>query len=353
MEELKVGLVGCGHISQAHLRAFQKTKHCKVHGVFDLNEDLAAQRARTFGIDKVYDDLDVLIEECDVVDVCTPPQTHADIALKVIEAGKHLLIEKPLVVDVADWDRLAAALEMSRSEIAVVHNLKFTNAIQQAKRWLEAGRIGTLIRIERFFLTSPKDDRMLGRPHWSHALPGGRWFETLPHELYITHYFAGPSEVTHVSALHTSHAPEGAPADEVTITLQNEHCLTHIHYSGNCHLNKRQVTFIGTEGIIHVDILSDALWLSKLEDKVWKRPLGLTFLEASGRLVRAVPDRLGYLRDRMRKETPHARLIKAFDAYLAGAGPSPTPVEEIDFVVRNAERIGRAIDEQAERMVAS
>ena len=139
--ERSVGLVGCGVISVTHLAAWRKTT-ASVSGVFDISRDLAEKRARDFNVSIIYDDLDRLIDKSDIIDVCTPPHTHASIARKVIESGRHLLIEKPLVTSIEDWDNLLEAMSGSPSKIGVVHNLKYVSSVQQAKQWIDEGRIG-------------------------------------------------------------------------------------------------------------------------------------------------------------------------------------------------------------------
>jgi predicted dehydrogenase len=340
---LKVGLVGCGHIAGAHLAAWRKATHARVVGVCDVTAELAERRAREFSIDSTFRSLDEAIEQCDVIDVCTPPHTHADIAGKVLAANKHLLIEKPLVTSISDWHAIQAVRRTSA--LCVVHNLKFTHSVQQAKQWVEEGRIGEVIRMHRLFLTSPEDDRMLvGDKHWSHKLPGGRWFETLPHELYLTHMFAGPLALSSVTALRTSAAPPGAPADEVCIVLAGTRAISTVHYSASCSENRRSVEIFGTLGKIEIDVLSDSVTISSSDDGRWQRAVGVKNMETGHRLLQAIPDRLEYARRRVKKESPHAAIIGAFDEHLAGKGPPPTPIEEIDYVVQSCELIGRAID---------
>lgn len=341
--KLRVALIGCGHIAAAHLEAWRQATHSEVSGVFDVTRDLAEKRAREFGIARIHASLDEAIASADVLDVCTPPHTHADIAGKVLAAHKHLLIEKPVVTSVADWDALRSV--PTRGALCVVHNLKFTHAIQQAKEWVDEGRIGDVIRLHRLYLTSPADDRMLvGDKHWSHKLPGGRWFETLPHELYITHMFAGPLQLASVTALHTSAALPGAPADEVCIVLAGARAISTVHYSASCSENRRSIEIFGTKGKIEVDVLSDSVTIAAAHDGKWQRAVGLKNMETGQRLLQAVPDRIAYVKRRATKETPHAAVIHAFDAHLAGQGPTPTPLDEVDYVVRNCDLIGREID---------
>lgn len=347
MSKLKVGLVGCGHISAAHIKAWRKAENCEVTGVFDLSQELAQKRVKEFGIPTIYPTLEALIEASDVVDICTPPASHAKLALQAFKAGKHVLIEKPVVVEERDWDRIVEVLKTSPGKLGVVHNIKVCNAVQTAKRLIDEGRIGDLIRIDRQFLTHPRHDRMLtDQPHWSHDLPGGRWFETLPHELYLTHYFTGPSELVSVAANRTPAATGAVRGDEVTLLFRNDRCITTIHYSSNCHINRRNVTFTGTRGVIFVDILSDVWTLSTLVDSTLRRGVGLEYLNSLQRLTHAVPERVGYALRRLRNMTPHAKIIMQFADYLRGKAESPTPFDEVDYTIRNGYQVGRAIDAQ-------
>lgn len=348
MKRLKVGLVGCGHISATHLKAWSKAKTCFCHGVLDPDMALATRQARRFSVPRVFTELEELIAECDVVDVCSPPHTHADIAIKVLEANRHLVIEKPLVIELSDWERISALQAASAATITVIHNQKYLRSMRRAKRWVDRGRIGNVIRVSRKFLTSPATDRMLGGdPHWSHELPGGRWFETLPHALYTIYQFAGPLEPATVTAVSSPRAPRGVSADEVIVTLRGRRCLASISYSAHCEVNKRILVIRGTKGVITIDRLGDVALLSRLRDRRWKRALGVLFLEAVAAVLRLIPDRLGYLYGRLRGDTPHAGLIKSLDRHLGGSGPPPTPIEEIDYVVRNCDWIGREIDRTA------
>ncbi len=339
--------MGCGHISVTHLKAWEEAGGCRLAGVFDLDPDLAAKRARDFGPAQVHASVDELLAAVDVVDVCTPPQTHAAIATQVLEAGRHLVIEKPLVTALEEWEALSELARRSAGKIAVIHNLKYAHGIQQAKAWVEAGKIGEVIRLQREFLTDPGSDRMLvGDRHWSHRLPGGRWFETLPHELYLTHYFAGPLELESVVARQTGSGPSGAPADEVMITLAGPRSMATIHFSAHCKTNRRVFSVQGSEGRIEVDVLSDFAHLSRVGDSKSGRAFGRPLADAMGTLLGSLPNRLGYLRRRWAGQTPHASLIRAFARHLQGHGPEPTPFEEVDYVVRGSDRIGREIDRQ-------
>jgi len=345
MTPLRIGVVGAGHISGTHLRAWQRAPGCELAAICDRDHAAAVARCREFAGLSVAGSLQDILERCDVVDVCTPPQSHASIALQVVEAGRHLLIEKPVVTDLEDWRQLKALIEKRQTKICVVHNIKFSRSIQTALRWVSQGRIGRVIRLQRQFLTHPQSDRMLtDTHHWSHELPGGRWFETLPHALYLAHAFVGPLELSHVTGLATDSAPNGARVDEVSIALRGPACIATIDYSAHCKVNRRQLQIEGTDGRIEIDVLGDSAVIFGSHDAKWKRPWGSGLRHSATMLAQWLPDRTGYLMDRLRGRSPHSRLIESFAAHLQGRGPNPTPLEEIDYVVTMGDLVGRAID---------
>jgi predicted dehydrogenase len=342
---MKIGLIGAGHISTSHLQAWRRARECRLWGIHDLDRNQAGRQAARFGIPHLFDGLEPLLAEVDLVDVCTPPGSHAAILLQALDAGRHVLVEKPVVTRLEDWEPIKARLERGPSKLAVIHNLKFSRGILKARGWIERQRIGKILRLTRTFLTDPQHDRMLAAEgHWSHGLPGGRWFETLPHELYLTHSLLGPLKFAGVQCCRTRTAPPGAPADEVAITLQGPDSLAAIHFSANCQLNKRELVIEGSRGSIRVDILGDRARLFRHRDRRWGRPLAVPLLDNLAQAGGWAPDRIAYLGDRLLGLTPHARIIRAFAAHLLDGGPNPTPLAEVDYVIRNAEAIGRAID---------
>jgi predicted dehydrogenase len=346
----KIGIIGCGHIADTHIKSWAKTANSSVYGLFDLSNDLAVKKASKYKVKHTYNKLEDIIRECDVLDVCTPPHTHFVICKQIIEAGKDLLIEKPLVTDVGEWELLKELISKHDVKVGLCHNLKFNLSVQTAKKKIDQGAIGDLIRINRYFLTHPTTDRMLrGNDHWSHKLPGGRWYETMPHELYLTHFFAGWSKLDNVTAIATPNATLGAPADEVCFTLSNDSVISTYHYSSNSLQNKRYIEFIGTKGIITLDVLSDMLLIDTVGDTKAKRALGIIGIDALKKTFQIVPDRMRYYLEKLKGISPHTRIIQQFDTYLDGKTASPTPLEEIDFVVQFCDRIGKEIDKKINR----
>jgi hypothetical protein len=109
-------------------------------------------------------------------------------------------------------------------------------------------------------------------------------------------------------------------------------------------MNKRYIEFIGSEGVITLDVLSDMLLLDKVADSKRRRFIGIMGIDAIRKSLQIIPDRLVYWMEKVKGISPHTRIILQFDQYLAGEAESPTPVEEIDFVVNYCDIVGREID---------
>ena len=112
---LKVGVLGAGHLGKIHLKLLQQSKRYDLIGFYDASAEIAAQIEADLGY-TYYSDIDELIAACDVIDVVTPTSYHHASGIKVLEAGKHLFIEKTITVTVEEAEEL---ISLSRK-----HNVK-------------------------------------------------------------------------------------------------------------------------------------------------------------------------------------------------------------------------------------
>ena len=103
---IAVGIAGCGKVARRHATALRAARGVKLVAAFDVD----ASVARSIGA-AVAGSLAELIERVDLVAVCTPPETHAEVAVEALEAGRDVLVEKPLAATLDDADRIVAAAE--------------------------------------------------------------------------------------------------------------------------------------------------------------------------------------------------------------------------------------------------
>ncbi len=114
MNPVKIAIVGAGGISNSHIAAYQKTPNAELYALCDINPDRLKYMGERYGITRLYtDEAEMLRElpEIDAVDVCTWNSAHAPCSIMALNAGKHVLCEKPMAMSVAEAEEMKAAAE--------------------------------------------------------------------------------------------------------------------------------------------------------------------------------------------------------------------------------------------------
>ena len=143
MSPKKVLLVGAGNIARSHAAALKDTPGVVLYGVFDANAATAEGLARDFHIPNVFDSLEqAAASEADTVHVLTPPDLHLATAMPFVQAGKTVLLEKPLGVSSAECAALRCAAAASGAVVGVNQNFVFNPAYEQLKKTIASGALG-------------------------------------------------------------------------------------------------------------------------------------------------------------------------------------------------------------------
>ena len=141
------GIVGCGMIAEFHTRAINDIENASVVAAFSRSEPNGAKIARLakHGC-RVYDDLDAMLDHpgLDVVCVCTPSGAHLEPAVKAANAGKHVVVEKPLEITLPRCDAIIRACDESGVRLCTIFPSRFTPANLRLKAAIETGRFGRL-----------------------------------------------------------------------------------------------------------------------------------------------------------------------------------------------------------------
>jgi predicted dehydrogenase len=142
----RVGIVGVGAIGREHLHIYQSLPDVTVVGVADSNESAAKEVAQLVGA-RAYASTAELLEdqEVDAISLCTPDDRHYEDAKRVIKAGKHLLLEKPIATTVHEADHLVTLAESSDRCIMPGHTLRFEGMYVAAKALVAEGKIGDIV----------------------------------------------------------------------------------------------------------------------------------------------------------------------------------------------------------------
>ncbi len=144
----KFGVVGCGSIGPTHGAAIQQIpQDAELIAVADTIPDRARNMAQKFGVHRVYSDFRQLVadKDIDIVCICTPSGMHADMGVKSMEAGKHVILEKPMDVTLEACDRLIAAADKTGRKLTVISQHRFDAATQLVKGAIEKGQLGKIV----------------------------------------------------------------------------------------------------------------------------------------------------------------------------------------------------------------
>jgi predicted dehydrogenase len=161
MKPINVGIIGYGFMGRAHSNAFRK-----VNNFFDIDYEPVLKavcardggKAKTFaerwGYQSVETDWRQLIKrkDIDVIDICSPNNTHAEIAIAAAKAGKMILCEKPLSMDGPEGEKMVAAVEKAKVPNMVWYNYRRIPAVTLAKKLVDEGKLGKIFHYRAKFL---------------------------------------------------------------------------------------------------------------------------------------------------------------------------------------------------------
>src|SRR5580698_7969065 len=141
---VRIGVAGLGYWGPNLARNFASIPGCELAWCCDPSEERRARAAQQFPGVRLASDLDELLADdtLDAIALATPVPTHADLAVRVLESGKHCFVEKPLAQSVADAERVVAAAEEFGRVLMVGHLLEYHPGVQQLKQLTESGELG-------------------------------------------------------------------------------------------------------------------------------------------------------------------------------------------------------------------
>ena len=196
---IAVALLGTGYIADFHYKALKQVPNVEVVAVCDLKRIIAEQFANTYGIPRVYTNLEEMLkqESLDVVHVLTPPHIHHSNASQIIEAGVDVFLEKPLCHRVNDCQDLQQKALATQRTIGVSHNFLYSPVYEQLVADLHQGRLGKLDQID--IVWNKELGFLKGGPFglWVLQDPTNILFEVCPHSfIHLLHLIGQPDQLT-------------------------------------------------------------------------------------------------------------------------------------------------------------
>jgi myo-inositol 2-dehydrogenase/D-chiro-inositol 1-dehydrogenase len=217
---MRIGLIGAGTMSHAHTPGWQLLSEigAELVGVVSKDTDSTAAFANQYGI-KAYDAVDALISDVDIVDICVPTDLHKEMTLRVAAAGKHVICEKPIALNVADAEEMIRACEAAGVRLFIAHVVRYVAQYRAAKDVIEAGSIGKpgVIRLTRAGYQPRKET-----DNWfvEEARSGGMMLDLMVHDYDYVRWLVG--DATRVFARSVRGKTPEALGDYALVTLRFE-----------------------------------------------------------------------------------------------------------------------------------
>lgn len=345
--KLKVGVIGVGGIAGAHFAGWKEGQHTELAAMADLCDATLKRVGAQHGVSKLYSSPEELIEDddIDIVDICTPNMYHAPLAQAAMEAGKHVICEKPLAPTPEEIQRLIETRDRTGMYLMTAQHMRFEGSTTALKAEIEAGRLGHIYHTRAWMLRRaavPIRPTFLLKEHSG----GGPCIDIGVHILDLTLWMMGhpePVAVSGVTVDKIAHQPGAfsiwggrVPAemdveefaagfvrfvDGQTLILEVSWLL---HHDTHGHDGDMQIWLYGENGGAHWP--SNTLLSSNNKNQ--------QFLNASLLRQDAV--------------APHAEECRAFAEAIMTGLPSPVPAEQSLQVQRILDGLYRSAAEGRE-----
>ena len=253
---LRIAIVGTGGNSQSHIAGYLEfPEKCTITALVDIYPEKAMEKKERYNLKdaEVYDDHREILgrDDIDLIDVCTPPYVHAEIAINGLNAGKNVLIEKPMAASVEECDKILEAAERSGKLLSVVAQNRYRTAYMNLKKTLDSGLAGRIVhaQADSFWWRGHCYYDLWWRGTWEKE-GGGCTLNHAVHHIDMMLWMMGrPEEVQSIMA-NTSH--DNAEVEDLSIALlkYKNGALGQITSSVVHHGEEQQVVFQGKDARI-------------------------------------------------------------------------------------------------------
>jgi predicted dehydrogenase len=255
---VRVGIVGCGGIAQLqHIPSLLRINEAEIVAICDRDEAQLSKVGAKLRKAKFYDDFGQMLsqERLELVDICTPPQTHAALCIQAAESGCHILVEKPAALTVQEFDKVAETCASNRVKLCQIQNKMFEPVMMRAMGQVAGGDLGVVMGVNIQVLTRRAALLAQNPQHWSFDLPAGVFTEILPHTIYLTQSFLGVVEPVRVHVKHTA-LNHHESFDTIEVITEGANGLGAMTCSGPSSKDKTIIDIHGTRKNMRIDLFN-------------------------------------------------------------------------------------------------
>jgi len=285
---LKVSIVGCGKIAEAHAEVIKNIPGDVLAATCDREILMARQIAERYGAKKFYNDLSLMLAEVkpDVVHITTPPQSHYEIARMCLEAGCHVFVEKPFTINTVEAEELMALAISRKLKVTIGTDEQFSPVALEMRKLLADGWLGGHpLHIDVYYCYDMGDERFArifikDKSHWLWSLPGQLIQNIMPHSVIKVAEFLEGTQISVIARGFTSdfvkRMGETHLKDELRAILIDEKQMTaYLTFSTQVRPPLRQFLILGPKNGLLVD--QDHQALIKIPGQKYKSYLEKTW----------------------------------------------------------------------------
>jgi len=343
MTDINVALIGCGYVSNGHLKAWRRIPYAKIVAVCDTNRKAAEKTATDWKISRKFTSVSEMSDSKDIAlwDICTPIQTHKDLAIQAMRNGFDVLIEKPLTITSKDAKEIVDCQKATGRRATVIHNWLFEPPVLNTQAIIKRQIIGEIIGAQISILHPRYEPMTTNKDHWSHQLPGGRFSEMLIHPIYLLRNFFGVVTIENLNVSKVGEYP-WMKYDELFVTFRAGKKLAGTYASFNAPRYSIFIDLFGREGIIRLDMVNATVVILPNAGRARLTKVMDSFKQAIQLSTSTFKNALKVVSGQW--FNGHEMCIRLFAESLVNNGKSPVTLEEAYEVVKVLEDASERIE---------
>ncbi len=219
---INVAVIGTGNISKLHIKGFLEfPQRCRIVALVDIYPEKAAEKAKEFSLDaEIFSSHKAILDREDIqlVSICTPPYTHAELAVDFLNAKKDVILEKPMAASLEECDAINRAAEENNRTLSVVAQNRFRTPIMKLKKTLDAGLIGDVVhaQVDSFWWRGRCYYDLWWRGTWEKE-GGGCTLNHAVHHIDMLSWMMGLPKEIHSVMSNTSH--DNSEVEDLSIAI--------------------------------------------------------------------------------------------------------------------------------------
>ncbi len=254
-KKVKFAIIGCGRVAPKHAESLKKIAHVELTVVCDKNEDRAKSFAEKYDCRYYTDYKELLKKEKDVdcISVCTPHAYHAEITINSANAGKHVVTEKPMAMNLEEADKMIAACKKNNVKLFVVKQNRYNKPIKKLKEAIDKGRFGKIFYGNTTVYWSRPQEYYDQEPWLGTKADGGVLMNQASHHIDMIRWLMGDVESIKATTGTLTHKIESEDTGLVILKFRNGSFGTIV--ATTCvfpHNLEGSVTIMGTKGTVKV-----------------------------------------------------------------------------------------------------